>query len=87
MVGVPLPHCLFITCSLQVHRPNYFTNVVAITHIFDATTHPSLAQTATRNLQLCLAALKQMGVAWPSASRSYMMIGDAPRLGMSLFVM
>jgi hypothetical protein len=55
--------------------------IIAITHIYDATTHPSLAQTATRNLQTCLTALKHMGVAWPSASRSYLMIGDAPRLG------
>ena len=73
-----------ILCFLRrFNLTNTFIDL-AITHIYDATTHPSLAQTATHNLQICMSALKQMGVAWPCASRSYLMIGEAPRLGSCL---
>jgi hypothetical protein len=82
MAGVEHLHFSYITSSQQVHSISSLT--IAITHIYDATTHPSLAQTATRNLQICLTSLKHMGVAWPAASRSYFMIGDAPRLGNTL---
>jgi hypothetical protein len=86
MVGVAHLRYSFIMSSQQV-SPDDIQLIIAITHIYDATTHPSLAQIATKNLQACLSALKHMGVAWPSASRSYLMIGDAPRLGILSFIL
>lgn len=82
--GVSAFHLLCVFRRFDLTRP--WKLIIAITHIYDATTHPSLAQTATQNLQVCMSALKQMGVAWPCASRSYLMIGEAPRLGISLYL-
>jgi len=75
------PLFIYYVFSAGIHSLLKCELRLAITHIYDATTHPSLAHTATKNLQICLTALKHMGVAWPSASRSYLMIGEAPRLG------